>query len=184
MNILETIDTPVGSYAPDFELPGIDNQVHHLRRYLEKFRAVGVISMCNHCPYVSLYLDRLKKIQAEFVSFGFTLIGVNGSIATPNLTESFDNMKAFAQINQLNFPYLWDSTQDVTRSFGASKTPMAFLIDKNGILRYKGQIDNHPQEASLLGEDYLRRAIASLFNNQAINIPETEPIGSSLIWRN
>ncbi|GAX34513.1 thioredoxin family protein [Nodularia sp. NIES-3585] len=184
MNILETIDTPVGSYAPDFELPGIDNQVHHLSRYLEKFRAVGVIAMCNHCPYVNLYLERLKNIQAEFAQNGFTLIGMNGSSATQHLTESFDQMKAFAENHQLNFPYLWDSTQDVTRSFGASTTPMAFLVDSNGIVRYKGQIDNHPQETSSVGEDYLRNAIASLFNDQAIDLPETEPVGTSLIWRN
>ncbi|BAZ50758.1 alkyl hydroperoxide reductase/ thiol specific antioxidant/ Mal allergen [Nostoc sp. NIES-4103] len=184
MTILETVYTPVGSYAPDFELPGIDNQVHHLSRYLEKFRAVGVIFMCNHCPYVNLYLDRLKSIQAEFALNSFTLIGMNGSDATEHPREIFENMKAFASDHQLNFPYLWDSTQDVTKSFGASKTPMAFLIDSDGILRYKGQIDNHPQEPSFVGEEYLRNAIASLFANQAINIPETEPVGTSLIWRN
>ncbi|TVP56134.1 MAG: thioredoxin family protein [Nodularia sp. (in: Bacteria)] len=184
MNRLETIDTPVGSYAPDFELPGIDNQVHHLSRYLEKFRAIGVIAMCNHCPYVKLYLERLKNIQAEFAPEGFTLIGMNANSATPQLTESVDHMKAFAHSHKLNFPYIWDSTQDVTRSFGASKTPMAFLVDKNGIVRYRGQIDNHPQEPSSLGEDYLRNAIASLFKGQAINLPQTEPTGTSLIWRN
>ncbi|QSJ17947.1 thioredoxin family protein [Nostoc sp. UHCC 0702] len=184
MTILETVYTSVGNYAPDFELPGIDNQVHHLSRYLEKFRAVGVIFMCNHCPYVNLYLDRLKSIQAEFAPNGFTLIGMNGSHATEHPREIFEEMKAFAQDHQLNFPYLWDSTQDVTKSFGASKTPMAFLIDNDGILRYKGQIDNHPQEASFVGEEYLRNAIASLFKNQAIILPETEPVGTSLIWRN
>ncbi|MEH1888979.1 MAG: thioredoxin family protein [Nostoc sp.] len=184
MNILETIDTPVGSYAPDFELPGIDGQVHHLRRYLEKFRAVGVISMCNHCPYVEWYLDRLKNIQAEFAPEGFTLIGMNGSDGNHHIRPSFENMKAFAQHHDLNFPYLWDSTQDVTRSFGATKTPMAFLIDTNGIVRYKGQIDDHPQDASAVGEDYLKTAIASLFLAQEINIPQTEAIGTTLIWRN
>ncbi|MEH1833366.1 MAG: thioredoxin family protein [Nostoc sp.] len=184
MNILETIDTPIGSYAPDFELPGIDDQVHHLRRYLEKFRAVGVISMCNHCPYVEWYLDRLKNIQAEFTPKGFTLIGMNGSDGDHNTRSSFENMKAFALHHQLNFPYLWDSTQDVTRSFGATKTPMAFLIDTNGIVRYKGQIDNHPQDPLSVGEDYLRAAIASLFLDEEIDIPQTEPIGTTLIWRN
>ena len=184
MNILETIDTPVGSYAPDFELPGIDGQVHHLRRYLEKFRAVGVISMCNHCPYVEWYLDRLKNIQAEFAPEGFTLIGMNGSDGNHSTRPSFENMKAFAQHHHLNFPYLWDSTQDVTRSFGATKTPMAFLIDTNGIVRYKGQIDDHPQDASAVGEDYLKTAIASLFLAQEIDIPQTEAIGTTLIWRN
>jgi peroxiredoxin len=184
MNLLETIDTPVGSYAPDFEIPGIDGQVHHLRRYLEKFRAVGVISMCNHCPYVERYIDRLKNIQAEFGPEGFTLIGMIGSDGNHDTKPSFENMKAFAQRHDLNFPYLWDSTQDVTRSFGATKTPMAFLIDTNGIVRYKGKIDDHPQDPLSVGEDYLRTAIASLFLDQEIDIPQTEPIGTTLIWRN
>jgi peroxiredoxin len=184
MTILEAIGTPVGGYAPDFELPGIDNQVHHLSRYLNKFRAIGVVSMCNHCPYVQLYLDSLKNIQAEFAQNGFTLIGMNGSDGNHDLRESFENMKAFAERYKLNFPYLWDSTQDVTRSFGATKTPMAFLIDNDGIVRYKGQIAAHRQNASDHAEDYLRTAIASLFQGQEIHLPQTEPNGSVLIWRN
>lgn len=183
MTILETIDTPIGSYAPDFELPGIDDQVHHLSRYLNKFRAVGVISMCNYCPYVGLYLDRLKRIQTEFTPGNFTLIGLNGSEATGDARLSLANMKAFAQRHNLNFPYLWDPTQDVTRSFGARKTPMAFLIDRNGIVRYRGQIDDRPQNPLAAGEDYLRNAIASLLHGQEIRQPETEVIGTSLIWR-
>jgi peroxiredoxin len=184
MTTLESINTPVGSYAPDFELPGIDNQVHHLSRYRNKFRAIAVISMSNRCPYVALYLDRLKKIQAEFSKFGFTLIGMNGSAVIGHAKESFENMKVFAEDHQLNFPYLWDSTQDVTRSFGACKTPMAFLIDNIGIVRYKGQIDNHPQNPLAGGEDYLKKAIASLLKGHKIYPPETEAVGTSLIWRN
>ena len=30
----------INSYAPDFELPGVDDEVHHLARYLEEYRAV------------------------------------------------------------------------------------------------------------------------------------------------
>lgn len=183
MTILETIDTPIGSYAPDFELPGIDDQVHHLSRYLNKFRAVGVISMCNYCPYVGLYLDRLKRIQTQFPPGDFTLIGLNGSEATGDARLSLANMKAFAQRHNLNFPYLWDPTQDVTRSFGARKTPMAFLIDRNGIVRYRGQIDDRPHNPLATGEDYLRNAIASLLQGEDIRQPETEVIGTSLIWR-
>lgn len=184
MSILETIDTPVGGYAPDFELPGIDGQVHHLSRYLEKYQAVTVISMYNRCPYVGLYLERLKKIQADFLDNGFTLIGMNGNSAHQSCADSFDTMKVFAQQHQLNFPYLWDSTQDVTRSFGAIKTPMAFLIDNDGVVRYKGQIDDNSQNHSLVHNDYLRNAIASLLNNEEIRIKQTEAIGSSLVLRN
>lgn len=183
MTILETIGTPVGSYAPDFELPGIDNQVHHLGRYLDKFRAVGVIAMCNYCPYVELYIDRLKNIQTEFGEQNFTLIGMNGSDANTNPMENFEKMKAFARTHELNFPYLWDSTQDVTRSFGANKTPMAFLIDWDGIVRYKGGIDDHLHNPDVIGKDYLKHAIASLFQGQEIYPSQTETIGTLLTWR-
>lgn len=184
MSVLEKMDTPIGKYAPDFELPGIDDQVHHLRRYLEKFRAVGVISMCNCCPYVGLYIDKLKKIQTELGKEGFILIGVNGNIAQNDPNESFENMKAFAKNNQLNFPYLWDSTQDVTRSFGATKTPMAFLIDKDGIVRYKGQVDSNAQQQATEETAYLKNAVTSLFKGEEIPVTETEALGSSLVWRN
>jgi peroxiredoxin len=184
MTTLETVGTPIGSYAPDFELPGVDHQVHHLRRYLERLRAVSVIAMCNHCPYVQLYVDKLKNIQAEFAEQGFTLIGVNGSDANIDPTESFENMKSFARRHDLNFPYLWDSTQDVTRSFGVTKTPTAFLIDWNGVVRYKGQIDDNPHNSQqLVGEQYLKRAITSLFNEQEIYPVQTETIGTPLILR-
>ncbi|MEA5569469.1 thioredoxin family protein [Calothrix sp. UHCC 0171] len=182
MKTLETIDTPIGSYAPDFELPGIDGQVHHLSRYLEKFRAIGVISMCNYCPYVGQYIERLKLIQEEFGSQEFTLIGMNGNDTNRDLMASFESMKAFAVERGLNFPYLWDSTQDVTRSFGASKTPTAFLIDQDGVVRYRGQIDDNPQNPAAVKVQYLRNAIASLFNHQEIEITETAAIGTPLVW--
>ncbi|MEM7555968.1 MAG: thioredoxin family protein [Cyanobacteria bacterium P01_A01_bin.84] len=183
MSILETINTPIGSYAPDFELPGIDNQVHHLSRYLEKYRAIAVISMCNRCPYVNKYIEQLKSIQDEFTEHGFTLIGMNGADATQNINENLENMKAFAQKHELNFPYTWDSTQDVTRSFGATKTPMAFLIDKEGVVRYKGKIDNKQLDTSSVTEYYLKDAIATLLQEKTISIQETLPIGTPLIWR-
>jgi peroxiredoxin len=178
MNKLEITNTPIGSYAPDFELPGIDKQVHHLSRYLENFRLVCVISLCNQCDYAEMYIDRLKELQGEFADSGFTLVGLNGGRGEDNNGDTFEQMKAFAERHQLNFPYIWDSTQDVTRSFGVIKTPTAFLIDSNGIVRYKGQIDNHPQAASEQGVDYLRNAIACLFQGQEIQPAETEQVGT------
>ncbi|MDJ0674349.1 MAG: thioredoxin family protein [Calothrix sp. MO_167.B42] len=185
MNILNTIDTPIGSYAPDFELPGVDQQVHHLSRYLHKCQAVAVIFMSDNCPYVKCYLDRLKHLQREFATLGFTLIGVNGDKnveATP--MQNFDKMKSFALNHQLNFPYLWDSTQDVTQSFGARTTPTAFLIDKNGFLRYKGLIDDSPKDDKLVKISYLQDAVTSSLAGEEIAIQETKSIGTPLIWRN
>lgn len=183
MTLMEKTGTPLGSYAPDFELPGIDEQVHHLSRYLEKLRVVGVIFMCNHCPYVSLYLDRLKQIQAEFQEQGFTLIGINANDANQYPQDSFENMKTFAASRQLNFPYLWDSTQDVAHSFAAERTPEVFLLDEGGVVRYTGAIDDNPQSPELVQVQYLRDAIANLLKGEAVPQTWAEAVGCSIKWR-
>ncbi|MBE9178447.1 thioredoxin family protein [Oculatella sp. LEGE 06141] len=175
--------TAIGSYAPDFELPGIDNAVHHLGRYLGRYQAVGVIIMCNHCPSVRLYLDRLKQIQTEFQNQGFTLIGINANDDRAVPEDSFEQMKRFAAEQQLNFPYLRDMTQDVAHGFGAQRTPEAYLLDQSSALCYRGAIDDNPQSAQAVQTFYLRDAIAQLLAGKAITLNSTEPTGCSIKWR-
>ncbi|MCT7958777.1 thioredoxin family protein [Laspinema palackyanum] len=176
------IGTAIGSHAPDFELPGIDDRVHHLARYLEDYRGVGVIFLCNRCPYVQSYLDRLNQIQTDFNDKGFTLIGINSNDASQYPENSFEQMKSFAQEKDLNFPYLRDATQDVAHCFGATTTPEVFLLDGEGILRYRGSIDDCPDRPEAVKVAYLRAAIASLLSEEPIVIESTETIGSSLKW--
>jgi peroxiredoxin len=181
MIIQTNIQPPAVRYAPDFELRGIDTQIHHLARYLEKFRAVGVVFMSNNCDYVQSYIERLKTIQAELQERGFTLIGIN---ANQNLDDSFEQMKNFTDRYKLNFPYLWDSTRDVTESFGAKTTPMAFLIDTEGCIRYQGAIDDNATEPAAVKQRYLSNAVSELLQGQPISIVATETIGCALRWGN
>lgn len=180
--IIEQTTTTIGSYAPDFELLGIDEQVHHLGRYLERHLGVGVVFLCNECSYVRQYVERLKQLQKQFELQQFTLVGINANYANRYHEQSLKNMKEFAAQDQLNFPYLWDATQDVARSFGVEITPKAFLIDQQGILRYGGAIDNNI-EASAVTESYLQSAIASLLSGKEIILKSTAASGSPLKWR-
>ena len=180
---METTGTPINGYAPDFELPGIDEDVHHLSRYLEKFRAIAVIFMCNHCPYVQLYLNRMKELQADFQDRDVTLIGINANDPNQYPDDSFENMKIFAANNQLNFPYIRDVAQDVAESFGASKTPEVFLLDQDGRLRYKGLIDDNADDPAAVGVSYLRSAIDQLLKSEPVEPSSTEAIGCSIKWR-
>ncbi len=180
---MQETDTLIGSYAPDFELPGVDDQVHHLARYLENYQAVCVVFICNHCPYVKSYLERLKQLQADFSGQGVTLIGMNANDATQYPEDSFEKMKVFAAEHQLNFPYTRDVTQDVARCFKAEKTPEAFLLDQNSIVRYRGQIDDNPDAPADVKVPYLRNAIANLLKGEPIDPEVTETVGCSLKWR-
>lgn len=183
MTLMEKTGTPVGSYAPDFELPGIDDRVHHLFDYLQNWQVIGVVFLSNHCPEVFTYLDRLKHIQAQFEHQGFTLVGINANDAQQDSEESFNNMKRFALEKQLNFPYLWDSTQDVAHGFGAERTPEAFVIDRQGVLRYSGQIDDNPQEAKAVSVPYLQNAIVAVLSGQEVNPKSTKVNGCVIQWR-
>jgi peroxiredoxin len=175
--------TTIGSYAPDFELPGADGSVHHLARYLEQSKAVGVVFICNHCPYVKLYLERLKQIQADFADQGFTLIGINPNDAVQFPQDSYENMKTFAIEQDLTFPYLRDETQDVALTFGAQKTPHVFLLNHQGILVYSGGIDDNAQDPGAIQHRYFHNAIAQVLAGQTIATPATEPVGCSVKWR-
>lgn len=183
MIVMNLAGTAIGSYAPDFEVPGVDDEVHHMARYLQKYQVVAVIFIGNNCPYVQHYLERLKQLQTDFASEGVTLIGMNANDGTQDRAESFEMMKVFAAESGLNFPYLRDVTQDVARSFGADKTPEAFLLDRQGILRYRGAIDDRPEDAGAVQVPYLRQAIGQVLEGQPVTITSTDPVGSEIKWR-
>ena len=183
MILNEQANKPSGNHAPDFELPGVDGKVHHLSTYLDTFRAIAVIFMCNHCPQVELYLNRLKQIQAKFANENFTLIGINANDSRQNPEDSFVGMQHFALQQELNFPYLWDSSQDVAVSFQAKTTPEVFLIDNSGLICYQGAIDDNPTQPELVRKPYLHDSIVALLAGENITITSQKAIGSSLKWR-
>jgi peroxiredoxin len=180
---MEAVSTPIGHYAPDFELPGIDGSVHHLARYLEKHRAVGVVFMGNHCPYVQQYLERLKRLQAEFQPDGFTLIGINPNDLEQVPTEGFEQMTALAIAADFNFPYLRDVTQDVAQTFGAEKTPHVFVINQAGAICYGGAIDDNADDPQAIQHSYFRDAIRQVLDGQTVTISATKPVGCAIKWR-
>jgi peroxiredoxin len=180
MTYLELTPTAIGSYAPDFEIRGVDSEVHHLARYLEKFKAVAVVFMANTSADVKMYIERLKTLQNSLQGQGFTLIGINPHDGNQDPAESFENMKKFATEQKLNFPYLWDSTQDVTRSFGATKIPTVFLLDATSKVRYRGAIDDNSPTG--VEKEYLVKAIAALLKGEEIETTTTEAVGSEVRW--
>jgi peroxiredoxin len=175
--------TAIGGYAPDFELPGADGTVHHLARYLESHQLVCVVVMCNHCPYVKLYLDRLKALHQDYTAQNVALIAINPNDAAQFPEDSFANMKPFILEQGILFPYLRDETQDVAHTLGATKTPHAFLLNKQGVLVYSGAIDDNAQDRNAVKTHYLRDAIDRTLNGEPILDPSTDPIGCSVKWR-
>ncbi|MEB3213414.1 MAG: thioredoxin family protein [Leptolyngbyaceae bacterium] len=176
---------PIGRYAPDFELPDTAGAVHHLTRYLEMKRAVLVVVLSNRCPDVHACVQELNALHQEFSGQGVALVGINANDDVQAPEESYQNMKQFAQDSGLQFPYLRDMTQDVVRTFGARKTPEAFLLDAEGKIQYTGAV-LPAQTAPVLtphSKTPLREAIAQLLSGQSIAVPSTPTTGCPILWR-
>jgi peroxiredoxin len=182
---MELTKVEVGGYAPDFELPGIDGNVHHLGTYLQNNRAVVVVFLCNQCPYVQAYWDRLQAIQADYRDRGVALIGINANDESRNSGESFERMKEIARLRGMNFPYLRDKTQEVAKAFGAECTPEVFLLDREGVVRYAGGIDDNCNQPEAVQTHDLREAIAAVLGDGTMaGAAATRPaVGSSLKWQ-
>src|SRR5690242_17168793 len=65
----------IGSPAPDFSLPGIDDKTHTLREYKEPILVVMFI--CNHCPTSQLYEGRMKKLVDDYRAKGVGFVAIN-----------------------------------------------------------------------------------------------------------
>ncbi len=183
MVVMEDMGTPIGSYAPDFEVPGVDDQVHHLARYMEKYQVIGVLFMGNQCPYVIELLEDLKQLQQEREPQGMTLVGMNANQGSKNSGENFEQMKVFAQDHQLNFSYLRDVTQDVAKSFGATQTPELFLLNHEGRLCYRRGMTKEQSAVKQWIED-IRGAIAQMLQGEPVTYPIPESlVGTPIQWR-
>ncbi|MBD1913748.1 MULTISPECIES: redoxin domain-containing protein [unclassified Leptolyngbya] len=173
-------DLRVGCYAPDFELPGIDGAVHHLRQYLMRFQGVGVVFLSYDCALVLPALQHLMAIQQEFLPSGFTLIGIDANTEPQPLSDRLDAMATFARQQNLSFPYVRDETQEVAEAFGATHSPEVFLIDQSGMISYSGSVWGHTGETE---QPFLREAIAALLQGHAPAIHYTPSYGCPLQWR-
>ena len=85
------------------------------------------------------------------------------------------------------FPYGYDETQAVAHTFGATKTPHAFLVAKEGgkwVVKYIGAIDDNTDEPENVKTPYLANAIDAVLAGKAVAVTETKAIGCTIKWKN
>jgi peroxiredoxin len=167
----------LGDPAPPFELPAIDGKSHSL----EDFRGqpVAVVFSCVHCPYVVAWEDRLNDVARDYAGRA-GLVAVNSNAGY--LGDGVDDMKQRAEEKSFAFPFLYDETQEVASSYGASRTPEVFLFDGEHRLAYHGTPDSDHQDPE--GADpYLRRALDAVLDGGEIEPVEVPPVGCTIKWR-
>jgi peroxiredoxin len=171
----------IGNYAPDFELPGIDQKVYHLGNYLRQFEAIAVVFMSD-TTQVNQYLERLKQLQTDFGGQKFTLIGIDSNYSVEPIAENIKAMQKYAQAKELNFPYLRDSNQDVAKAFKTKVLPTVYLLDSDAVIRYQGRIDDNAESVQV-NHHYLRNSVAAMLAGERIERNYVDPVGTDINWR-
>jgi len=177
----QTTTLKLGDAAPAFSLPGVDGKTYQLEDF-SFAKALCVIFMCNHCPYVKAAIDRIIAIQRDCAGKGVQVIGINSNETVNHPEDSFEHMVRWAKEKRFNFPYLRDDRQDVARAYGAQRTPHIFVFDQQRKLRYTGAVDDNTQDAAKVKRQYLREAIDALLAGQPVEEAQTHAIGCSVKW--
>jgi len=181
---------PLGSIAPDFNLPGVDGRNWALKDFGQA-KALVVLFTCNHCPTAQYYEGRIKQLVADYTNKGVAVVAIMPNdpksvrldeLGWTDLNDSFEEMKLRAQESQFNFPYLYDGdTEAISRAYGPAVTPHAFIFDAARKLRYVGVMDNS-ERIQHATNHYVRDALDALLAGKEPLVPQTKVVGCSVKW--
>ncbi len=136
------LKTPIcdfGQAAKSFELKSTNNEIIKLND-VKGTNGTLVMFICNHCPYVKAVIKDIVEDCKNLKELDITAVAICSNDAINYPEDSFENMIEFAKKHQFNFPYLFDETQNVAKSYDAVCTPDFFGYNNNLELQYRGRI--------------------------------------------
>lgn len=174
---------PLGTTAPDFALPDTEGQTVSLSDFAGS-KALLVIFMCNHCPYVKHVAAQLKALSDNYMPRGAAVVGISSNDADKYPDDSPEAMAREKADRGYNFPYLYDEDQSVAKAYAAACTPDFFLFDGEQKLAYRGQLDSSRPDSGIpvTGED-LRAAIDAVLAGAAPNQDQRSSLGCNIKWK-
>ena len=139
MSLTKTPICNFGERAKNFNLISIENKMVSLKDVSGK-NGTLIMFICNHCPYVKAVIKDIVEDAKYFESLGIKSTAIMSNDVKNYPEDSFENMITFSKSNNFSFPYLFDETQEVAKSYGAVCTPDFFGYNKNLQLQFRGRV--------------------------------------------
>ena len=174
---------PLGTQAPPFSLPDTDRHRVALSDFADR-KALLVIFMCNHCPFVKHVAEHLKLLSDEYMQRGVAVVGISSNDAEAYPDDSPEAMATEKEQRGYNFPYLFDANQSVAKAYTAACTPDFFLFDSDLKLAYRGQLDSsRPESGVPVTGDDLRAALDEVLVDRTPAADQKPSIGCNIKWK-
>jgi peroxiredoxin len=175
---------PLGKLAPDFSLPDVLSGKMVSRDGVKGAGGLLVMFLCVHCPFVKYVEQGIARFAGDYAGQGLGIVGISSNDAVAFPDDSPDGMRAQAKRLGFTFPYLYDESQQVARTYEAACTPDFFLYDRDLKLVYRGQFDaSRPSlNVPVTGSD-LRRAVEALLAGKPPLEEQHASLGCNIKWK-
>jgi len=171
--------TAIGETAPAFALPDTSGAVHAP----DGAAATVVVFTCNHCPYALAWHERIMSVAHDYAGRGVRVLAINPNDAERYPRDSPEAMRERVRSGEFDgVPYLRDESQQVAREYDAKTTPDVFVLDRGGILRYRGAPDADYEDPSR-NAAWVRAALDAVLDGRDPDTGETAPVGCSIKWK-
>jgi peroxiredoxin len=183
MALTESTMLDLGTTAPDFALPDVVSGKTVRRDDFRGQKGLLVMFICTHCPYVKHIEKDLAQLGADYAGeLGIVAISSNDADNYPD--DSPSGLKKQAQQLGFKFPYLYDESQAVARSYDAACTPDLYLFDGDLKLVYRGQFDaSRPGNGVPVSGRDLRAALDAVLQGAKPSADQKASIGCNIKWK-
>jgi peroxiredoxin len=173
----------LGTAVPQFELADTGGLTVSSADFPDA-RGLLVVFMCPHCPFVKHIRKGLARFGREYQERGLAMVAINSNDIAASPDDGPEQMREEAREEGYTFPYLFDETQAVAKSFHAACTPDFFLLDADRSLIYRGQFDSsRPGNDVAVTGSSLRAAADALLAGRSVPEDQRSSIGCNIKWK-
>ena len=123
-----------GQRAPDFTLNDLSGKPFTLSEVLNK-KPVLLIFWATWCPACRQTMPYFSELYVKYAPKGLEIISIN--IAS---NDPLPRVQSFQEITKLPYRILYDAKTDVSRLYAVFGIPTTLLIDRDGIIQYRGNV--------------------------------------------
>lgn len=146
---------------------------------LKQQKATVFLFVATDCPNSNTYAPVLARLHREYSPRGVAFFNVYADPA-----ETTDSVRKHDAEFQVPFPALLDPRQVLARQAGARSTPEAVIVSPDGLVLYRGRVDNRfvdlGQTRYQPTEDDLRDALDAILQNKPVSHPVTKVLGCAI----
>ena len=175
---------PLGTKAPKFSLPNVLEDCTATLDHFPHAKAYVLAFVCNHCPFVKLIRDHLADFGNSALKKDVVIFAISSNDVENYPDDSPAKMVIEAKEAGYAFPYLYDESQEVAKSYNAACTPDFFLFDSNQRLAYRGQYDDaRPGNGKPVTGNDLQLALDAVLAGKEVPEPHKPSIGCNIKWK-